>query len=166
MGGYSKLSRIASWSWTDFCQSLLGEVQVTLQRKQTPTIVGIYWQSDVFVYWQEQGRQAMNFPQAGWQAANEQLKNMSEQFVTKFMLQLQKLHKCPGRKMQERMGALENQPKQTWSSHQVTLLNDVNSVAAQSRASARISAGSSAPSVRSSTKSPSSGPTGCEWRRS
>ena len=31
--------------------------------------------------------------------------------------------------MRERMGALENQEEQTWTEHQVTLLNDMKSVA-------------------------------------
>ena len=80
--------------------------------------------------------------------------------------------------MLAKMGALEHQAEQTWTSHHVALLNEMKIVAGdaldnqrrilqnlegiQDKAtrSARISAGCSAPFVRSSTRSPS--PTGCE----
>ena len=102
--------------------------------------------------------------------------------MMKFMLQLHKLTKMSRAENAGRMGALENQAEQTWTTHQVTSLNELVDLChrrrtakpekkiahgsngrtskaskAKSRASARVS-------VRSSTRSPS--PTGCEWRRS
>ena len=50
--------------------------------------------------------------------------------MMKFVLQLHKLPKFLEQKCGERMGALENQADQTWTSHQVTFLDDMNSVAA------------------------------------
>ena len=47
---------------------------------------------------------------------------MSRLLVMKFMLQLHKLPTCPERKCGDRMGALENQAEQTWTSHNVALL--------------------------------------------
>ena len=53
---------------------------------------------------------------------------MNQQLVMKFVLQLHKLPKRLERKNVGKNGALENQAEQTWTSHQVTLLNEKNSV--------------------------------------
>ena len=59
----------------------------------------------------------------------EQLKNIiSERLVMKFMLQLYKATDMSLADMWERMGAIENQAEQNWTSHQVMLLNKMNSV--------------------------------------
>ena len=56
----------------------------------------------------------------------EQLKNIiSERLVMKFMLQLHKATDMSLAEMWERMGAIENQAEQKWTSHQVTLLNEM-----------------------------------------
>ena len=52
---------------------------------------------------------------------------MSKQLVMKFTLQLHKPPKCLQRKFEQKMGALENQAEQTWTSHQVVSLNEMHS---------------------------------------
>ena len=72
-----------------FHQSIPGAAYVTSQRKQTLTIIGIQWQSNMFT-----GRsKADTLWTSNKQASKEQLKNTSKQLLMKFMLQLHKLPK-------------------------------------------------------------------------
>ena len=59
----------------------------------------------------------------------EQPKNMSERLVMKFLLQLHKLPTCLGRKCGKEWVLSKIKQRKTWTSHQVTLLNEMNSVA-------------------------------------
>ena len=73
------------------------------------------------------------------QATKEQLKEASRQPVTKFMLQFHKRPKMSGAEVRERMGGLKNQAQPAWTSHQFTLLNEMNSVAGDALEIRRIS---------------------------
>ena len=79
------------------------------------------------VHWQGQDRYAWNPPKGSLR--KEQLNDMSKQLVTKFMLQLHKLPTSPERNCGKIRGTLEHQAEQTWTSHRVTLLDEMNSVA-------------------------------------
>ena len=71
--------------------NLRGEVNKTSQWKQTLTTAGICWPSNTYI-----GRsKAETLCTFSKQASKEQLKNVSRRLVTKFMLQLHKLLKCP-----------------------------------------------------------------------
>ena len=54
---------------------------------------------------------------------------MSERLVMKFLLQLHKLPTCLGRKCVKEWVLSKIKQRKTWTSHQVTLLNEMNSVA-------------------------------------
>ena len=78
------------------------------------------------VYWQEQGRKALNFPQAGFERATHELVQAARDEVHASAAQATEMSRA---EMWERMGAHENQAEQIRTSHQVTLLNEMNSVA-------------------------------------
>ena len=87
-----------------------GEVHKTSQRKQTLTIIGICWQSNL----REQGRNALNRPQVGFErAARGEVRDTDTARA----------------EMLARMGALEQLAEQSWTPHHFTPLDEMNSVA-------------------------------------
>ena len=76
------------------------------------------------VYWQEQGRHALNFQQAGLERAAQEYEHTARDEVHVAVAQATEIFRA---EMREIMGVFENQAEQTWTSHQVTLLNEMKS---------------------------------------
>ena len=101
-------------------RTLLGEVRSTSQWKRTPTIIGMY------CYWQEQGGIALNFNK---QAKKEQLKRINRQLVMSFILQLHEPQKCLERICLQKWVLSDMLRSNPGISHQVLVLDEMNSVA-------------------------------------
>ena len=84
-----------------------------------------FW-AEQHVYWQEQGRYALNFQQTIFERVAREYEQAARHEVHGTVAQATEMSRA---EMRERMGAFENQAEQTWTSHQVTLLNDMKSVA-------------------------------------
>ena len=69
------------------------------------------------LYWQEQGRQALNFQQAGFETAAQGNEQAARDEVHAAMAQATEMSRA---EMQERMCAPEYQAEQTRTYHQVT----------------------------------------------
>ena len=78
------------------------------------------------VYWQEQGRHALNFQQANFERAAQECEQTDRHEVHVAVAQATEMSRAA---MRERMGVLENEAKQNLRSHQATLLNEMDSVA-------------------------------------
>ena len=78
------------------------------------------------VYWQEQGRNALKFQQSVFERATQEFGQAARDEVHASAAQATEMYRA---EMWDRMGARENQAEQIRTSHQVTLLNEMNSVA-------------------------------------
>ena len=81
------------------------------------------------VYWREQDRNASKFQQAGFHRAAQEYDQAAGDEVLVAVAQAIEM----SAEMRERMGALEHRAKQSWTSHQVFQLDDMNSVAGDAR---------------------------------
>ena len=92
-----------------FHQSLLGELHVTSQRKQTLTIMEIYWQLNMFT-----GRsKAETLGTSKMQTSKEQPKNMIKQLVMKIHVAVAQATEMSRAEMWEIMGSVGNQVEET-----------------------------------------------------
>ena len=78
------------------------------------------------VHWPEQGRNAVNFQQAGFERAAQEHEQAACDEVHVTVAQATEMFRAEFR---TRMGALGNQSEQTWTSHPVVLQIEMNSVA-------------------------------------
>ena len=137
--GYGQISRILPWRST---RNLTEEANVRISRNIL---------AEQHVCWQEQGRQSLNFQQAGFESAAQEYEQAARYEVHVVVALTTEMSRA---EMRERMGALESKAEQTWTSHQVVLLNEMNNSVAgdalvnRRRTCARISAASLAPLVR------------------
>ena len=77
------------------------------------------------VHWQELGRPALNFQQAGFERAQE-----CEQAARgEVHVPVAQATEMSGAEMRTRMGAHKHQVEQTWTCHPVILLNEMTSFA-------------------------------------
>ena len=74
----------------------------------------------------EQGRNALNFQQAGFESAAQEHEQATRDGVRVAAAQATDISRA---EMLARMGALEQRAQQSWTSHQITLLDEMNSVA-------------------------------------
>ena len=74
------------------------------------------------VYWQEQDRNTFNFQQEGFERAAQEHEEAARDEVLVTVAQATDMSRS---EMRERMGALENQAVQTWTSHQALLLDEM-----------------------------------------
>ena len=89
------------------------------------TIFGVYWQSNMFT----DRSKADTLSTSNKRALKEQLYNMSKQTsCDEVHVAVAQATEMSGAEMRGKMGALEHQAEQTWTSHQVTLV-EMNSVA-------------------------------------
>ena len=77
------------------------------------------------VHWQEQGRHAPNFRQAGFERAAQEHVQAAREEVHVAVAKTTYMSRA---EMRGIVGALENQAVQAWTPHQVPLLNEMNSV--------------------------------------
>ena len=68
------------------------------------------------IYWQEQGRHALNFQQASFERAAQEYEQAARDEVHVALAQDTEMS---GAEMRERLEAVENQAEQTWTAHQV-----------------------------------------------
>ena len=66
------------------------------------------------VYWQERGRNALNFQHAGFGRVAQEYEQTARDEVHVAVPQASEMSRA---EMRETMGALENQAEQTWTSH-------------------------------------------------
>ena len=97
-----------------FHQSVPGDVHVTPERKQPLTMIGKYLRMHIslyilaqrHVYCQEQGRNALNFQQAGCERAAQDFEEAARDEVHVAVAQATEVS---GKEMREVMGALDTQ---------------------------------------------------------
>ena len=75
----------------------------------------------------DKGRHALNFQQAGFERAAQEYEQAARDQVHVCSCTCQE--QMPREGVRENMCALENQAEQTWTSHQMILLNEMTSVA-------------------------------------
>ena len=78
------------------------------------------------VYCQEQGGHALNFQQAGFEGA---VQEYDQAVCGEVHVALAQATDMPRAEVRERTSALENQAEQTWTSHQIMFLNEMNGAA-------------------------------------
>ena len=109
--------------WTDFVNPSL-EKFTKLHRRSERSKCSEKWKSNMFT-----GRsKADTLCTSNKQTSKEELKNVSKQLVINFQVAVAQATAISRAEMWEIMVALEHQAEQTWTFHQVTSLNEMNSV--------------------------------------
>ena len=78
------------------------------------------------VYWREQGRQALKFQKDGFERAAQEYEQVTRDEVTVAVAQATEMS---GAELLVRTNAIKQRAQQAWTSHEVTLLNEMNCVA-------------------------------------